>query len=120
MNKLGVTNWYDSSIITALPNAGRQPTHRDYSRPENMSGSWKIVVFSSVKDVEKKGGYTILYPETHFGDIQKNRKQIVLKSGDELIFFSSLLHYGAENKSDSPRIIFSQTYDVKNIDFNCS
>ena len=115
LDSLGSWNWYDSSIITALPGRGRQPAHRDYSAPAKKEGKWKLVVFSPMHDVAANGGVTAVYPATHMGHGKTNLKRIRLNAGDELVFFSTLLHYGAANNSDDPRIMLSQTYEVANM-----
>ena len=109
----GGWRWWDASIITALPGLGRQPAHRDYSMPEKASGQWKVVVFTPLNDVVANGGVTVVYPGTHFGGVAGGRgKRVRLAKGDALVFFSSLIHYGAANKTDADRILFSQTFEV--------
>lgn len=115
LDSLGPCNWYDASIITALPGRGKQPAHRDYSAPENPRGKWKLVVFSPMHDVKVNGGVTVVYPATHTGRDKTSLKRIRLDAGDELVFFSTLLHYGASNNADHPRILLSQTYEVEGI-----
>lgn len=115
LDSLGSWNWFDSSIITALPGRGKQPAHRDYSAPTKKEGKWKLVVFSPMHNVTANGGVTAVYPATHMGHGKTNLKRIRLDAGDELVFFSTLLHYGAANNSDKPRVLFSQTYEVENI-----
>lgn len=105
--------WYDASIITAIPGAGRQPKHRDYGMPETGDGDWKLVVFTPITDVVSHGGATCVYKGTHFGSTRGNLQRVHLKAGDALVFFSSLLHYGAANTTDTPRILLSQTFTVR-------
>ena len=112
LTELGQWSWYDASIITAIPGKGRQPAHRDYAAPKDNVGRWKIVTFSPMNDVKPNGGVTVVYPRTHVGHPRENLKRIRLDAGDELVFFSSLYHYGAANKSQDYRVMFSQTYDV--------
>ena len=114
-DSLGSWSWYDSSIITALPGKGKQTAHRDYSAPAQKEGKWKLVVFSPMHDVATNGGVTAVYPATHMGHSKARLKRIRLDAGDELIFFSTLFHYGAANASENPRILYSQTYEVENI-----
>ena len=107
-------SWYDASIITALPGRGRQPTHRDYAMPEHADQCWKLVVFTPADDVAPRGGETVVYPRTHLGDDSHTRiKRVRLQSGDALVFFSSLRHYGAANHTDAPRIVYSQTFEAR-------
>ena len=113
LDAFGEWSWYDASIITALPGRGRQPAHRDYSAPEKVGGSWKLVSFSPAHDVVRTGGVTVVYPGTHFGADATGTKRIRLDEGDELFFFSTLLHYGAANSTDTPRILLSQTFDAR-------
>ena len=109
----GGWTWWDASIITALTGNGRQPAHRDYSMPEKASGRWKLVIFTPLEDVATNGGVTVVYPGTHFGaDAVGRGTRIRLAKGDALVFFSSLLHYGAANNSGRERILLSQTFDV--------
>jgi ectoine hydroxylase-related dioxygenase (phytanoyl-CoA dioxygenase family) len=112
LTELGQWSWYDASIITAIPGKGRQPAHRDYAAPKNNTGRWKIVTFSPMNDVKLNGGVTVVFPTTHLGSPCGHSKRIRLDAGDELVFFSSLYHYGAANKSQEYRVMFSQTYDV--------
>ena len=110
----GAVHWYDASIITALPGRGRQPAHRDYAPPANAGGDWKLVVFTPVDDVARAGGATVVCPGTHFGTAATGRgKHVRLANGDALVFFSSLLHYGAANKAARERVLYSQTFSVR-------
>ena len=112
----GHYSWYDSSIITALPGLGRQPRHRDYSRPESPDGTWKIVVFTPKTNVQVNGGETVVYRGTHLHDVFGVRgKRIRLAAGDAMVFFSSLEHYGGANETNEPRMLWSQTFEVKGL-----
>lgn len=108
-------SWYDASIIGAIPGRGRQPIHRDYSRPVSASGPWKVVAFTPMEDVLPKGGLTVVHPETHLSnenDATRRRQRIRLHAGDVLVFFSSLRHYGASNDTDRVRVLYSQTFEA--------
>lgn len=114
LNPRSGARWYDASLITALPDMGRQPAHRDYSRPARRSGSWKVVVFTPLADVSRVGGVTVVYPCTQHEDTDELRgtKRVRLDRGDALVFLSSLKHYGAANSTDAPRILLSQTFEI--------
>ena len=114
LDELGETHtWYDASIITALAGRGRQPSHRDYSKPVHSDEPWKVVVFTPLDTVHPRGGVTCVYPGTHLQDLPAVARRIRLDPGDALVFFSTLQHYGAANNSTTHRILLSQTFDVR-------